>query len=124
MLDLNLCQLNIIKAILKRLVPSAAVLAFGSRVTQSRTAPEARDRRVSQKAKEYSDLDLAVISAAGLSLKEIGDLREAFSDSDLPFEVDIVDWRNADESFKKIILSKYEVLQGENPLKTNKAAKR
>ena len=56
-----------------------------------------------------------MITPAGLSLKEIGNLREAFSDSDLPFEVDIVDWRDADENFKKIILSKCEVLRGKIP---------
>lgn len=121
MLDLKPGQLEIIKAILERLVPSVAVLAFGSRVSQSRTTPTPAagvgvgDRPESQKAKEYSDFDLAVISTAGLSLKEIGSLREAFSDSDLPFEVDVVDWHDADENFKKIILSKYEVLQGKIP---------
>ena len=107
MLNLDPGEFEIITAILDRLVPSAGVAAFGSRVSRPGTAP--------QKAKKYSDLDLAVITPAGLSLKEIGNLREAFSDSDLPFEVDIVDWRDADENFKKIILSKCEVLRGKIP---------
>ena len=115
MLNLNQGQLEIIKGILERLVPSAVVVAFGSRVIRPQTAPEGGGGAMPQKTKEYSDLDLAVISAAGLSLKEIGSLREAFSDSDLPFEVDIIDWRDTDENFRKIILSKYEVLQGKMP---------
>ncbi|HBB66119.1 MAG: hypothetical protein A2X28_10820 [Elusimicrobia bacterium GWA2_56_46] len=109
MLELKPGQLAVIKAILGRFVPAAAVLAFGSRVSRP---PENSADRAPQKVKEHSDFDLAVISDNGLSLQEIGNLREAFSDSDLPFAVDIVDWCDTDESFKKIILSKYEVIQG------------
>ena len=56
--------------------------AFGSRVVSS-----AQDRA---RVKPHSDLDLA-LSATPLPLKQMFTLREAFSESDLPMRVDIVD---------------------------------
>lgn len=41
----------------------------------------------------------------------ISDLREAFAESDLPFQVDIVDWGSASENFRKIIEKEYAVVQ-------------
>jgi uncharacterized protein len=46
-----------------------------------------------------------------LSLEELGNLRDDFQNSDLPFRVDIVDWNNIDESFKKLIRQKYTVIK-------------
>jgi type I restriction enzyme S subunit len=67
----------------------ATVWAFGSRTTgQSR---------------RYSDLDLAIDAGRLLSLDEIAALAEAFSDSDLPYRVDIVDWRSIDAEFGRLI---------------------
>ena len=34
------------------------------------------------------------------------DLKEAFTESDLPFKVDIVDWADTKEDFKKLIKQK------------------
>ncbi len=37
-------------------------------------------------------------------------LREAFSESNLPFRVDIIDWAEISESFRKIIQEKSELI--------------
>ena len=42
----------------------------------------------------------------------MADLRDAFSDSDLPFKVDLVDWAATKENFRKIIKKGYVVLKG------------
>src|SRR5580693_4771792 len=71
-------HLAIVRDILRRRVPGNAVWAFGSRA-----------RRV---AKPYSDLDLAIITDRPLPWAVAAALAEDFSDSDLPWRVDIVDW--------------------------------
>ena len=53
--------------------------------------------------KPYSDLDLAVISDAPLPLDVLAWLVEDFSESDLPWRVDVVDWAATSESFRRII---------------------
>ena len=67
----------------------ATVWAFGSRATRQ--------------ARRYSDLDLAIDAGRPLSLDETAALAEAFSDSDLPYRVDIVDWRAIDAEFARLI---------------------
>lgn len=88
-LDLRPHHLTIVRDILRQQVPDRQVLAFGSRATWT--------------AKEYSDLDLAVLGDEPLSLDAISLLSECFGESDLPFKVDLVDWARADEAFRKII---------------------
>jgi predicted nucleotidyltransferase len=76
--------------ILREYLPSgAAVWVFGSRATG--------------RARRYSDLDLAIDAGRQLSLDETGALAEAFSDSDLPYRVDIVDWQMISEGFRQLI---------------------
>jgi len=89
-------QLLIINAFLAVHAPGVEVRAFGSRVNGNH--------------KDYSDLDLALVGAAKLDIAVIGNLREAFEESDIPFRVDIIDWHAISKEFQKIILSKYEVL--------------
>jgi type I restriction enzyme S subunit len=59
--------------------------------------------RAKGKPKPYSDLDLAVKGDEPLTLAELGDLGDAFSESDLPFKVDVVDWRSASAFMQEII---------------------
>ncbi|HAT72137.1 MAG TPA: nucleotidyltransferase domain-containing protein [Elusimicrobia bacterium] len=89
-------QLRIISAILAVHAPGVEARAFGSRVNGS--------------PKNYSDLDLALVGAAKLDSAVIGNLREAFEESDIPFRVDIIDWHSISKEFQTIILNKYEVL--------------
>jgi len=89
-------QLGVISAILAVHAPGVEARAFGSRVNGT--------------PKDYSDLDLVLVGAAKLDAIVMESLREAFEESDIPFRVDIVDWHSISEEFRKIILSKYEVL--------------
>ncbi|WP_295937342.1 restriction endonuclease subunit S [uncultured Xanthomonas sp.] len=79
----------IVRDILQRHVPQYAVWAFGSRAKWT--------------AKEFSDLDLAIITDSPLPLATSAALAEDFSESDLPWRVDIVDWAETSETFRKII---------------------
>jgi type I restriction enzyme S subunit len=78
-------------------VPDREVWAFGSRARRA--------------AKPYSDLDLAIITSAPLSFEVSGALGEDFSDSDLPFRVDIVDWARTEQAFRRIIENEKIVVQ-------------
>jgi type I restriction enzyme S subunit len=88
-IDISPGDLKIVLDILERHVPDREVWAFGSRATW--------------KAKEYSDLDLAVIGDEPLGYKLLGALKDDFAESDLPFKVDVVDWATTSESFREII---------------------
>jgi len=80
---------RIVDAILQAHVPEHEVWAFGSRVQGG--------------ARPYSDLDLAIITASPLGLAGMAALTEAFSESDLPWKVDLVDWATTAESFRRAI---------------------
>ena len=67
------------------------VWVFGSRATGG--------------ARRYSDLDLAIDAGRPLTLDEIAGLTEAFSDSDLPYRVDLADWRNIDDRWRQTIMA-------------------
>lgn len=88
---------EIVRRILRRHVPGFDVWAFGSRATGT--------------AKPYSDLDLAVIGDRPLPLSVRAALAEAFSQSDLPWKVDIVDWATTGEPLRKIIEASKVVVQ-------------
>jgi uncharacterized protein len=88
---------RIVADILRQHVPDHEVWAFGSRVHGKHLKP-------------FSDLDLAIITTAPLPLQRLIDLRTAFSESDMPFRVDIVDWAAAELSFRSIIDADHEVV--------------
>lgn len=96
-LQLTAEELQIVRSILQTLVPDREVWVFGSRATA--------------KHKPYSDLDLVVMGEEALPLATSADLREAFSDSDLNFKVDLVVWSELTENFKQIIRNHYVVIQ-------------
>ncbi len=97
MIDVSPSQLETITRILSEHVPSCEVRAFGSRATWT--------------AKDYSDLDLAVVCDRALGLDALSRLKEAFEESDLSFRVDVLDWHAISASFQKVIEKKYEVVQ-------------
>jgi type I restriction enzyme S subunit len=101
LIDLRPDHLQIVRGILKKIVPELDVWAFGSRAKWL--------------AKPYSDLDLAIISDTPLSLALQAALTDDFAESDLPFRVDIVDWATTKENFRKIIEQDKVVLQKANP---------
>ncbi len=54
--------------------------------------------------KEYSDIDIAVkLPNEKLSADILGKILMEFSDSTLPYEVDVVDLNAIDEKFKQLI---------------------
>lgn len=96
-IDISAEHWEIVSDILRRHVPQREVWAFGS--------------RSKWKAKTYSDLDLVVIGDEPLSLQTKANLAEDFSESDLPWKVDVVDWATTEDSFKKIIESEKVLVQ-------------
>lgn len=98
MIHLGCEELETVKRILKSHVPEFDVWLFGSR---------AHGRAL----KPYSDVDLAVITNQPMNAPQFAELQEAFSESDLPFKVDIVDWSAASESFREVIRECHVLLQ-------------
>jgi predicted nucleotidyltransferase len=81
----------VLKILCAHLPPNAEIWVFGSRVTG--------------RARRYSDLDLAIDAGRRLTLDEIAILTEAFSDSDLPYRVDLVDWHEIDDRWRQMIVA-------------------
>jgi uncharacterized protein len=97
MIDLDLKYLEEIKRILKQYVPGIEVRIFGSRVDGG--------------ARKYSDVDLALIGKNKIDIHILEALRDAFSESNLPMQVDVLDWNDISENFQKIIEKRYEAIQ-------------
>lgn len=89
MIHLNPNDLAIVEEILKKNIPDRKVIVFGSRAGGI--------------PKKHSDLDLCIMGNPSLSLEQEAILKEAFSESDLPMRVDIVNWATLTPDFKKII---------------------
>lgn len=96
-LDMEPKHLAIVCQALAQHVPGFEVWAFGSRTKGC--------------AKPHSDLDLAVITTAPMPLQQAALLAEAFSESDLPWRVDVVDWASTSQSFRQLIEAHHVVLQ-------------
>lgn len=96
-LQLTEQELLIVKTILQDQLAGIPVWAYGSRTKGT--------------AKRYSDLDLAVITQEPLTFQKLATLENAFSDSELEWKVDILDWASASEEFKRIVLKHYIALQ-------------
>ncbi len=88
-IDIRPDHWELVRCILQKHVPQYPVWAFGSRAKWT--------------AKEYSDLDLCVISDQFLGFNTLAALADDFSESDLPWKVDVVDWATTSASFRKII---------------------
>lgn len=89
-IDLRPDHAKIVHEIIARYLPAGvSVRVFGSRAKWT--------------AKPHSDLDLALKGKQPLPRSVLGDLAEAFSESDLPFRVDVVDWHTVAPSFQAVI---------------------
>ena len=84
-LDLDATSLRIVQQIIHRHVPLRPVFAFGSR-TRGR-------------ARRRSDLDLAVGGPEMISISTIAEIKDDFSQSDLPIFVDVLDINAIDQGF-------------------------
>jgi predicted nucleotidyltransferase len=97
MIKLEQKYLAVILKILNQYVPNCEVRVFGSRITNN--------------AKKYSDLDLVLIADTKIDRKHIEQLKDAFSESNLPISVDVIDWYTLSDEFKEIISKNYVVLR-------------
>ena len=93
-IDVELKDLKIVKSVFARHLPYKQVWAYGSRVKWTAT--------------ETSDLDCVVFGATD---SEIADAKEAFDESDIPFEVQLLNWETIPNDFKENIKEQYFVLQ-------------
>ena len=93
--------LQMVLAILQTHLPNAEVWAYGSRVNGDYY--------------EASDLDLVVRQPEDLSRQQINldEVIDAFSESNLPIIVQLVDWARIPESFHDEIMAKYAVIKPE-----------
>ena len=86
-----------VRNILNRFVPDAEIIVFGSRIHGT--------------AKPCSDLDLAIKAESSPDWKLLAEIKETFQESELSFRVDVLDWIDITESFRKAIKGKeYEIL--------------
>ncbi|MBK5275874.1 MAG: nucleotidyltransferase domain-containing protein [Desulfuromonadales bacterium] len=88
-MDLKPEHLGIVCDILARHLPGREVKLFGSCATGT--------------AKPYSDIDLVIMGDELLPVTTMRILRDAFDDSDLPFQVDLVEWAGTSAGFRKVI---------------------
>lgn len=88
-MDLKPEHRSIVCAILARHLPGREVKIFGSRANGT--------------AKPYSDLDLVIMGDEPLPVTTMRILHDAFDDSDLPFQVDLVEWAGTSEEFRGVI---------------------
>lgn len=90
-LDFGKDSLETVRRLLATHLPESEVWAYGSRVTGQ--------------AYDASDLDLVVRNPLDPAhpQKSLAELREAFSESDLPILVDVFDWARLPEDFRKEI---------------------
>jgi len=107
MIDLTNEQLEVVRSILDKHVPQVTVLAYGSRVNGN--------------SGKSSDLDLALVDKAPLPLSKISALKEDFSESDLPFRVDLIDFHQATDEFQQKIRERCYILYNKprNPTDSN-----
>ena len=91
--------LQMVQAILQTHLPNAEVWAYGSRVNGDYY--------------EASDLDLVVRQPEDLSRKQInlGEVVDAFSESNLPIIVQLVDWARIPTDFHAEIAENHVVVQ-------------
>ena len=104
-IDIGPAEWEAVRRILRDHAPGIEVRAFGSRVSWT--------------ARETSDLDLVLMTEEPMEVMRLASLRAAFTDSDLPFRVDVVDWASTSEAFRRVIEREHVVLaEGEHRSKT------
>lgn len=96
-IDLRPEQLRQVQSILHAHLPGREVRAFGSRVTGT--------------AKPMSDLDLCVMGDDPLPPGVQDILSTAFSESTLPFKVDVVAWASLGDRFRAAVNQATVVVQ-------------
>jgi predicted nucleotidyltransferase len=60
--------------------------------------------RCNGKAQKSSNLDLAIVENEKIDSKLLIDIKDAFEESDLPYQIDVLDWHSVSNNFRKIII--------------------
>ncbi len=107
-IDVTPAELEMIMKILNLHVPEFEVRVFGSRVNGN--------------SRPTSDIDLVVMTDTPLPILRLIELKEAFTESNLPFRVDVLDWARIGESFRTIIEKSYAIIQEGNATNTKSAS--
>lgn len=89
-------QKQFILQTLQKFLPAVRILLFGSRYRHN--------------AKPYSDADIALDTGHPIPLTILSELEEQFSNSDLPFKVELVDMQRVTAEFKQHILENSQLL--------------
>ena len=95
-IDITTEERQTVLGLLQRHLPGPAAWVYGSRVKWTSTPK--------------SDLDL-VVFATPEQRSQVGDLRDAFDESNLPFRVDLFVWDDVPESFRKQIETEHVALE-------------
>lgn len=95
----------ILTAIKNECGDSIGVFLFGSRAKDT--------------FQSFSDYDIGLIGG-GIDHKKLSKLRDHLSESNIPFNVDLVDMNKADLSFKKIAMEHIEIWQNSNLVQSHK----
>lgn len=82
-------QIATVVLLVRAYFPKAEILVFGSRLHGD--------------FKKSSDLDICLRSPTPLKLSEWSKLESDFSQSDLPFKIDVIDWSRISEEFQNIV---------------------
>jgi len=98
MIHIQKKEMQVILNILDKYAQDCEVLVFGSRLTGNHNP--------------FSDLDLAFICKNKLGLDRTSNLEYEFSESDLPYRVDIVNYKRASKKFQQIIDSNNKKIYG------------
>ena len=96
-LDIAPRDLDIALAILAEHAPECEARVFGSRADGT--------------AREFSDIDIALVGDAPLGRDALGVVKEAFQESDMHIRADVLDWHSLSDSFKEIVSRNYIVIQ-------------
>ena len=100
MISVSSEEFEIIINILKVYIKKGKVYAFGSRYKNNN--------------RKFSDFDIAIDMGEKLSFEFLNILKDAFEESDLPYRVDIIDYNNISDKFKKIIDCGNEIIYNAN----------
>ena len=103
-IDITAEQRETILALLRRHLPGTAAWVYGSRIRWT--------------SRPQSDLDLVVFSKPEKSV-QVGALRDAFEESDLPFRVDLFMWNEVPVSFREQIEAEHVELVPKPAAKTH-----
>ena len=103
-IDITAEQRETILALLRRHLPGTAAWVYGSRIRWT--------------SRPQSDLDLVVFSKPEQSV-QVGALRDAFEESDLPFRVDLFMWNEVPVSFREQIEAEHVELVPKPAAKTH-----